>query len=403
MLAGGLVALGVMLAGRNSPPVTVAADRPHAAANTTPLKEAPSTATPTPFSSPEAVVKAYLAAKNWEERLPFVLNAAEMRPRMAQFYWNAHFNSDEFLPGSVISVEGRKEAVGDKCVVTIDVGASNPNEPRLSYAVVRSEERFKVNWTESQTLIKKVKQTSLRDALGNPELAVEVLRWRQSYSSADYEFRFTNKSKSLLTYVEFTMDVLDSKGKFIGNGYTNETNVRSDEPYVKVIPFSNVKVGEIAAWKLSLKAVSVGERHGAWEDATTLFKLNETLGGADRSNHKRLEDCLHGHWRESRLNSPFKSPGDFFFSSTTPEAIRVEDDGIGVKYSLDVIERNYSSGVLKLRLISAVDGIQLDMTPMDEKTIRTQLTEVSRGGESFREVETRSANDWTYIDAKERP
>ena len=127
-------------------------------------------------------------------------------------------------------------------------------------------------------------------------------------SSADYEFRFTNKSKSLLTYVEFTMDVLDSNGKFIGNGYTNETNVRSDEPYVKVIPFSNVKVGEIAAWKLSLKAVSVGERHGAWEDATTLFKLNETLGGADRSNHKRLEDCLHGHWPESRLNSPLSRP-----------------------------------------------------------------------------------------------
>jgi len=59
---------------------------------------------------------------------------------------------------------------------------------------------------------------------------------------------------------------------------------------------------------------------------------------------------------------------------------------------------------MKVRLVSSVLGLGFEMMQMDAKTIRTSVIEMSRDGGRFREVDSSQfANDWTYIDAKERP
>jgi hypothetical protein len=133
----------------------------------------------------------------------------------------------------------------------------------------------------------------------------------------------------------------------------------------------------------------------------------QTLAGADRGHQKRLEAFLHGHWRESRLSSPFISKGDYFFSSTISEVIRVDDQGKEARFSTEVIERNYSSGMLKLRLSCPNLGLQFDVSLVDGETLRTQITDFSLEANGFRAVreDTRPefANEWAYIDKKERP
>jgi hypothetical protein len=69
-----------------------------------------------------------------------------------------------------------------------------------------------------------------------------------------------------------------------------------------------------------------------------------------------------------------------------------------------LIPRNYSSGTVKMHLVNSLMGLGFEMTPMDAKTIRTSVIEISRDGNLYHEIDsTQFANDWTYIDAKERP
>ena len=77
------------------------------------------------------------------------------------------------------------------------------------------------------------------------------------------------------------------------------------------------------------------------------------------------------------------------------------------RFSIEVIARNYSTGTFKLRLSQPEIGLQFDVSILDAKKLRTQLTEVSFEGKGFQELreEARAelANEWNYIDNKERP
>jgi hypothetical protein len=411
----GLVVLLLAKSDKRSPDVAVPSNGVAAAPGgpaaqpvpvATPTNEAAKAALPSALASPEAVVKAYIGVKSWEERLQFVLNPQQVRPQMEQHYLFSHLTPSAFLPGTILSVEGPREPVGAKCLVTVDVSTSTPDAPRLHYQVVCTEDGFKIDWAESQILQRKDEDAAFRSQVGNAEVAMEVLRWRQSYDNAEIEFKLTNKSRVILDYVQITIDILNSHGDYLGNAFTNETNVRPDRLFTKEINFHNVKVGEIASWKPVLK-VTVNLPNGDLRDATTIYKLNETLSGADRKPHRRLDDWLTGHWRDDSPDSPFVIKGDYFFSSTALDAVRVEKGGDQLKFSIDVLERNYSTGALKVRLLNPKLGLQFDIARADEKTLQTQLTDTSVDGNRFREVENEArpkfVSEWKWVDKTDRP
>ena len=322
------------------------------------------------LASPEAVVKAYLGAKVWEERLQFVLNPQQVRPQMEQYYWNLAFCFlCTFLPGAILSVEGPKEPVGAKCLVTVDVSTSTPNVPRLHYPVVRMEEGFKVDWTESQAFHRQRRRRWSAKASWNAGSRDGGASMCQSYSDAEMEFRLTNNCRAVLDYVEVTIDILNSKGNYIGHSYTNEANVRPGGSFTKELHFYNVKVGEIGSWKSSLK-VTVTLANGELREATPLFKLNETLSGSDPKQPKRIEERLIGHWRDNSANTPFECLGNTSFRQRSPKAMRIDSAGGRLRFSIDVLERNYAAGVMKVRLLSPRLGLQFNVAPIGDKVLR---------------------------------
>jgi hypothetical protein len=209
-----------------------------------------------------------------------------------------------------------------------------------------------------------------------------------------------------LDYVAITIEILDSKGGYLGNSYTNELKVRPDQWFMEEIRFQNVKVGEIASWRSALK-VNVNLPNADNQEAISHFKLHETLAREDRKPSKRLEDFLRGHWREGPTGNPLTRAGEYFLSSASPEAVRVDNTGDRLKFSVDVQERNYSTGTVKVRLLNPTLGLQFDSAPVDEKTLRTQLTDIAPDGNRFQEVgsrlQSKFTSNWKWIDKRDQP
>lgn len=356
----------------------------------------------TPLSKPESAVQGYLAARTWQERLPYVMNADHVRPKMAQVYRGLPtFNLDDFLPGTILSVSDPLVPVGGNCIVAVDISKSSPDIQQISYVVTHSPEGFKVDWEASQ----KHAEKEIKEALQtkwmkiNPEIDVEILRWKQELSYASIEFRLTNKSTSLLPYIAVNMSIENNKGDYLGSAYTNETNVRSGGTIVKEITFNNVEIGEVASWKMELKEVHVDLGDGQEIDLTPFFKMNEKLAGAAKGYQPKLESCLIGQWRHSNLH--------YFFSSEKPEVIFLDDKETVLKNGYKVVERNYSTGKFKIRLFPEKGyPYQCTFTIMDSKKVSFQITHKAfKSLPSLQVMEeiNKPLEEWTYVNEQETP
>lgn len=371
------------------------------------IKNDPPTAVGTTISpllfTPEATIEGYLSAGKWEERLPYVLNADRVRPEMAKVYRNTPpFKAEDFLPGNIVAVENRNTPVGGRCTVIVDVSRSSPDLPRWTYILVRTADGFKVDWEASQELSKKVQNEALQAKLRelNPVIDIEVLRCKQSYSRTEIEFRLTNRSTTLFSYVAVTMSIHNTKDEYLGNGFTNATNVRAGQSIVKSISFDNVKVGEVASWKMGIEDVTIDRGDGQRTTATTVFKLIEQLAGSDKGNQRKLESRLVGHWRDSGSH--------YYFLSNKAEAVFVDKEGVRRVFSYSVMERNYSAGTFQLRFATNDrNGHQRTFVIKDQKTMTSQPTHlVVEGGEwrEFKdEIKDKLTEDWTYVDQRESP
>jgi hypothetical protein len=361
------------------------------------------TTTSPSLSTPEATLKGYLAAGTWEERLPYVLNADRVRPEMAKVYQNTpRFKAENFLPGTIVAVENRNAPVGGRCMVTVDVHTSSPGVPRWTYILVRMPDGFKVDWEASREQYKKEQNEALQAKLRelNPVLDIEVLRCKQSYSSTEIEFRLTNRSTALFSYVAVTMSIHSAKDEYLGSGFTNATNVRAGQSIVEHISFDNVKVGEVASWKIGIQDVTIDRGDGQRTTATTVFKLSEQLAGSDKGYQRKLESRLAGHWRNSSSH--------YYFSSDRAEAVFVDKKGDRRVFRYNVMERNYSAGAFQLRFVSNEGtGHQRSFTIKEEKMVITQPThlaiEVGEWRELKDEFKDKFTEDWTYVDQQESP
>lgn len=410
LLIVGLVALGISMFGKKDEgkPQQPVAQTPNEKNGepTPPKKDPPSadggTSTSPSLSTPEAAVKGYLAARTWEERLPYVLNADRVRPEMAKVYKNTQFKAENFLPGTIVAVENRNAPVGGKCTVTVDVSTASPNVPRWTYLLVRTPDGFKVDWEASQEQSKKEQNEALETKLRelNPVIDIEVLRCKQSNSRCEIEFRLTNRSMALFTYVAVTMSIHNAKGEYLGNNFTNATNVRAGQSIVKSISFDNVKVGEVASWKMGIEDVTIDRGDGQRKVATTVFKLNEQLAGSDKGYQRRLESRLAGHWRDSGSH--------YYCHSTKAEAVIVGSDGVRNTFAYSVIERNYSAGTFQLRFVlNDGTGHQRTFKIKDKKTTTNQPTHIAIEAGKWRElkdeIKDKLTEDWTYVDERETP
>ena len=169
---------------------------------------------------------------------------------------------------------------------------------------------------------------------------------------------------------------------------------------MKSISFENGTVGEVAAWKMDVKDVKIDQGDGQRVEATTVFKLNEQLAGADKGHPKRLELRLAGHWRGS---------GDErYFPAAKPEAVFVTSSGDRRVFSYSVIERNYSAGTFQLRFVSPEGiGHQRRFTIKNKTTLTTQPTHLALEAGQWREIKDelrdKLTEDWTYVDERETP
>ncbi len=355
------------------------------------------------LSTPEGTVKGYLAAATWEDRLPYVLNADRVRSEMAKLYQNTpRFKPDNFLPGTVVGVEGRNVPVGGRCTVTVDVSTSYPDFPRWTYILVRTPEGFKVDWEASQDRGKREQHDALQAKLRelNPVIDIEVLRCKQSYSHTEIEFRLTNRSTALFSYVAVTMSIHDAKGQYLGNNFTNATNVRAGQSIVKHVSFDNVKVGEVASWEMGVQDVTIDRGDGQRLTATNVFKLNEQLAGSDKGYRRKLEARLVGHWRGS--------DSDYYFPSDKAEAFFVDKEGVRRVFSYTVMDRNYSAGSFQLRFASNDgNGHQRTFTIKDQRAMTTQPTHLTDDAGEWRElrddIKDKLIENWTYVDERVSP
>ncbi len=350
-------------------------------------------------STPESTIQEYLATSTWEQRLPLILNADRLRPKLANIYRNVQqFKRDDFLPGTIKSVENRNASIGEKCIVTVDVSKSSPDTPSWTYILIRTVDGFKVDWEASQN---EAVHDKFRDV--NPVIEVEILRCRQSYSRTEFEFRITNKSTTLFSYVAITMSIHNAQGGYLGNSFTNETNVRAGGSVIKSISFDNVTVGEVASWKIGIDGVTIDRGDGRRIDATAAFTLKEQSLGANNGYPQKLESRLAGHWRGERKK------WNYYFSSVKPEATLIDGSNSRKDCSVNVIERNYSTGEVQLQLIFSDPngmGIQETFKIRDASTLSVQWTHACKN-DNWMEMTDAMKAEWldecVLVNKKEAP
>ena len=356
------------------------------------------------LSSPQSVVKAYLAARTWEDRLPLVLNADILRPEMATYYDGQKLPSDGLLPGNIVTVDNETASVGEKCMVIADLHITTPDRPNWTFAVIHTEEGFKVDWKETQVIaandIKAAAQKEPQELI--PLVEFEVQRCNLFTSdSTKVEGKITNNSKALLAYVQVAMNILNEKGDYLDSVTATVKNLRAGESEFAEFWFRNVKLGDVASWKMSLKDVSISQEGKARIDATDKYELRYSIAGSDNGHRIELEKCLCGHWLETRLEKPCH----YFFSSTAPECVLYDGAATETK-SIEVVQRNYSSGTLTLRLVDEERfGVELVFSQLHTKVLRVKATHVSNDGGGYFEArkETKDSYDGElqYVGAEE--
>ena len=240
-----------------------------------PKKEKPKDIPDRTFISPEEVVKAYIAAPTWEDRLPCVADPKSVWQLMATRYENLEWESvkEGFRPGFLTA----NQPTSNKIVVQVDVRESQPYLLYLRYAVVKVGQGYKVDWLESMKLGEEDSQRAEVNRLGltSPVLEIEILKRYQYGSYAKFDIRVKNNSNKLLTYWGIDASVFDRDGEYLGKAMTNGTNLKAGAETIADIAFENVKYRDIANWKSRLGGVSAEISSGNGAEVTKYFTLIE--------------------------------------------------------------------------------------------------------------------------------
>jgi hypothetical protein len=243
-----------------------------------PKKEQPTTNQTGMFTTPEDVVKAYLAASTWEERLPCLVNPDSFRPHMAARYKNIDLakTHDQFQPGTIYPVERRPTAVGERVIVKVNVSEGLPHHEYLRYVVVQTEGGFKIDWRESIKLGDEDNERAIRNELQlvDPVLEVQVLKVYQSSSRhTSLDIKVVNKSNKFISFWNVGADLHDAGEEYLGHADTNGSNLRPGQSVTGRIIYSDIRAADVSSWKLSLEKVMIDLGGGNRRDVTKYFIL----------------------------------------------------------------------------------------------------------------------------------
>jgi hypothetical protein len=235
------------------------------------------------FESPEAVVRAYIGAATWQDRVLFVAQPDAVRAAMQRSYARAT------LTGPVISqmkpeVWSRAKILPSKqhpdgtCTVQVDM--TGLDEVALwEYAVVSTRNGYKVDWPASQELMSKrerertVEKWRLKDA----RIEVEVLSISQAGHAAKMSITVRNKSGAFISYWEIGASVFGGSKQFLASDSVNGSNLSPGESNSKVAYFTDVEAAAISSRQLRLKEVGVENEAGErLSDVQKYFSLSET-------------------------------------------------------------------------------------------------------------------------------
>jgi hypothetical protein len=255
------------------PPVTTPPEIPPAApVAAEPPKEIPDRI----FTTPDEVVKAYISAKRWEDRLPCLLDPKGVRQMMAIRYKNADLSGGmtRFLPATLTTEKGS----GASPIVRVDVRESMPYHQYLRYAVVKSDLGYKVDWLESLKMEDEANEQAEVNKLGlsTPVLEVKIVKKYQASSSyAAYDLKVVNRSNKMLTYWSIEASVYDRDGAYLGKAMKNGTNLKAGFEVFSAILLEGMKYPTIASWKPQIGDIQIEVSSGVQAQATKHFTLKE--------------------------------------------------------------------------------------------------------------------------------
>lgn len=235
------------------------------------------------FESPESVVRAYISASVWQDRVPCVAQPDTVRSAMQRAYERVT------LAGPVVTqlkpdVWGKGTFLPSKLQpdgkILVPVDMTGLDEDTLwEYIVVSTPEGYKVDWLASQEhklardREKEIDKWKIKDA----KIEVQVLQVKQSGSYTRMSIKVTNKSGAFISTWKVGVSVFDRSENFLAGDFGIDSNLRpGDSCYYERISFNNVDATAISSWRLRLESLTLENEAGKkLIDAENYFELSE--------------------------------------------------------------------------------------------------------------------------------
>ena len=345
------------------------------------------------------VVKAYLAAKTWEERLPLMANIDAPPSRDSPLAPPAAYR-----PGTITASAATKDGDVENCWVEVNVSESHPDQPKQVFHLVQTSNGYKINAAVMERVAAQARMNAtlaeIRDS--KPSVEVTVLKMEKSVSSIRLDVRTTNNSTLHLGYVGFNLSYFDSEGGFVGTSLRNAVNLRAGASTTdQAILSGEHSLEEIARIKVSDLQLTTKTSTGAAINAAQFFTVNLKLDGNRAEDQTQLERTFRGQW----LNDSGESKTRQYFS---PDArtMHIGETRAG-RFSTEITLRNYSTGEFGLRMFhpdgTGIGGVYRPIQKGVFRMTRGQLRPPGNLNWSPPDDDPTKGPVQTYIDAREVP
>lgn len=227
-------------------------------------------------NSPEMVLRAYMTAKTWLERLALVSEPDKCREKMAVYY-------DRYQPPPAFRIVAGGPAnlsPGQSHVYTVDIG-NNParytlvqtdNGPRIDWLASR------VLWDEDAATLAANRRAALLEKwrLTTHDLELSVLKKSQSSSFAKLTIQIHNPTGATFQFFGIKAKAMNKAGSFVSLGSSITENVKPDQSVTMEMLFQDTAVGDMASFEYTVTNAAVineaGERFDALGVVTLIVK-----------------------------------------------------------------------------------------------------------------------------------
>ena len=232
--------------------------------------------------TPEELVRSYLAAHDWRERLPYVLNPRDVAPLMAMHYRNqslegiaALFADAESGPSITREKKDRNEVV-----VAVDTSLVHPEFPVWRFVVKPSDHGYRIDWQKTVARNESEAKEIRRRFLGLENAEVEIVADKISdpYGDGDcikVALRVYNRSKCVLDSCSMNFSLLDAEGEIIDSEKLYVSHVLPDKPVARTLLFNPIDAKLVRSWEATIERAEVKGDDILSEPVTEYFSLRK--------------------------------------------------------------------------------------------------------------------------------